>query len=842
MNSGLFDYLKKNIKSKNRYFCYHGKYRTSIWDFGKVHDYAKKFAALLRQLDIKKGDRVIIKGQNRPEWIIVFLGCLQEGVVAVPLDVNSGSEFEKRVQAKVKSKLKIYDGIQKKSSHVRSINMEDIEEILSPIQPAAGINADIHSDDLAQIIFTSGTTAKPKGVMVTHGNIESNLKSIQPVMDRWKKFFRLMWNLKILSVVPLSHMYGQLIGIYIPLMINGSIVFMDSINPVEILKAIRKERIWILGTLPKILEMLKDHITKKFNLDSEKFKKKYKRFQKIKWPLRFLAFINIHLRIGWRLVAIVVGGAAFDKNMDEFWRCIAYTIFQGYGLTETAPLITLADPAWVGAGSIGRALSGLQIRLVNGEIYVKGNNVTPGYFGNTSLTRKAFSGEWFKTGDLAEMDKNGNLFFRGRKDAVIVREDGLNIYPEDIESVLKAFNSVKDCVVLGLKEGKNLEIHAVLMLEDNSREDPREIIEKANKKLNVYQHINSYSIWQGDDFPRTATKKIKRDEVQAILSAHQKQKTSPERESLKDSGTVLEVIKSLDKVKPESIRKDSQLEKDLGLDSLDLVQLSGMIEEKYGVEVDDSYISRDTTVSELENLIKSPKESSGKLPFYSFPFWFPVRIIRTVFQYILYPFTLLVCRMEVRGKENLKDFKKSVVFAANHTSILDTFVILYSLPLRIRRKVVVLMSIEYHFKHFFYHSGPWWRRAAEAMGFYLLVNLFINASPLSRTHGFRQVLENTGGLLDRGWSVLIYPEGRVTTDGSIKRFEFGIGVIALDMKVPVIPVRVKGLFNILRNGVLPWGHLPKWPLIKVSFGRPLKFKKKSYQEATAVIERKVRSL
>lgn len=842
MSSGLLTYIDRYIKYGNRYFYYRGKYRTVSWSYEKVYDYVRRFTVLLHRLDIKKGDRVIIKGQNRPEWIVVFLGCLFEGVVAVPLDANSGDDFERKVQNKVKAKLKVYSGGVKKSPGLKSINMEEIEERLSSIQFARSADINIHSGDLAQIIFTSGTTADPKGVMITHRNIESNLKSIQPVMDRWIKFFRLMWNLKILSVVPLSHTYGQLIGIYIPLMIGGSVVFMDSVNPREIIRAVREERIWILGTLPKILELLKDYIIRNFNLGDKKFEWKYNIFKKIKWPFRFLAFLNIHIKLGLRLVAIIVGGAAFDKSIDEFWRCIAYTIFQGYGLTETAPLITLADPAWVGAGSIGRVLEGQEIRLVDGEIYVKGNNVTPGYFKNSSLTKKAFSRGWFRTGDLAEMDGNGNLYFKGRKDSVIVRDDGVNVYPEDIESALKTFGPVKDCVVLGLREGGSLEVHAVLIMESSYRGSPEKVIERLNTRLNVYQHINSYSMWKGNDFPRTITKKIKRNEVAEALSAYKKEKETLNQGSFKQSQKVLEVIKSFRKVRPENIKKEARLEKDLGLDSLDLVQLVSTIEEKCDIEVDDSYIGRNTTVGEIENLIRSPKETSWKIPFYSFPFWFPVCFIRTVFQYILYPFTFLIYRLKVKGGENLKNLKGPVVFAVNHTSILDAFVILYSLPLRLRKRVVVLMSIEYHFSHFFYHTGSWWRRAVETIGFYLLVNLFVNASPLSRTHGFRQVMENVGRMLDIGWSIVIYPEGRVTTDGNIGRFESGVGVIACDMEVPVVPVRVKELFNILREGVLPWGHLPRRSLVTVSFGKPAEFKNKDYREVTAVIERAVKSL
>jgi long-chain acyl-CoA synthetase len=847
MNSGLTGYLGGKIESKNRYFYRRGKYRTVSWDFNKVYNYSKKFASLLHWYNIKKGHRVIIKARNSPEWVVAFMGCLMEGAVAVPLDVNSGSEFEKKVLAEVKPELVIYsEGEIDKSLRIKSINTADLEDILSDVEQVKDSGQKILPGDLAEIIFTSGTTTNPKGVMITHGNIESNLKSIQPVMEKWRKFFRFMRGLKILSVVPLSHMYGQLIGIFIPVMIKSSVVFMDSVNPAEIIKAIKEEKIWILGALPKILEIMKDYMIKKFNLESGKFKKKYEKLKKIKWPVRFIAFLNIHVKVGWRLIAIVVGGAFFDKNIDQFWRCLAYTIFQGYGLTETAPLVTLADPTRVGAGSIGEALKGIKVRLVNGEIYVKGSNVTPGYFEDSSLTKKSFSKGWFKTGDLAEIDEKGNIVFKGRKDSVIVREDGINIYPEDIESVLKTFKTVKDCMVIGLKDGSSLRIHAVLIIDDKFKGKVQEIINEANKKLNVYQHVNSYRIWPGDDFPRTATGKIKRNELLKILSGEKKEKKISGGEYNRDMEDILELLKHFKKVRKESIKGDSELEGDLGLDSLDLAGLSGIIEEKYNIEVDDSYIARNTKISELEKMIKSPPERSARrTPFYSFPFWLPVRIIRAIFQFILYPFTFLVYRLRVSGRENLINLKEPSVLAANHTSVLDSFVILYSLPFNIRRKVVVLMSIEYHFRNFFYHTGPWWRRIMEAAGFYILVNLFVNVSPLSRTYGFKRVMENIGKIIDKGWHVLIYPEGRVTTDGKIKEFEAGIGVIALDMGVPVVPVRVGGLFNILRNGVIPWGHFPRRPLVEVSYGSPVEFKKpeyKEYREATSVIEKMVKEL
>jgi long-chain acyl-CoA synthetase len=678
--------------------------------------------------------------------------------------------------------------------------------------------------------------------MITHGNIEANLKSIQPVIGKYKKMFHFMFNLKILSLVPLSHMYGQMIGIFIPLMISSSVVFMSNQNPHAVIKTIREEKIWILGLLPKFMEILKNYIISKPKLDSEKFMEKYQRMKTKRWQLRLWAFRNIHLKLGWRLVAIMVGGATLDGSVDEFWRCLAYCMFQGYGLTETAPLITLADSTQTGPGSIGKVLTGQQIRLVNNEILVKGANVSPGYYKDSLKTKKAFAGSWFKTGDLAEIDRDGNIFFKGRKDDIIIRSDGVNIYPEDIESAVKALNLVKDCAVIGLKHKNFEEIHAVLLLSKEAGDNPGEIIHKANKHLSAQQHIDSYSIWNREDFPRTSTMKIKKNELAEVIKAGGTESEERKISSGKTSAEIYEILKSFHKVEKKDIKLEAKLEDDLGLDSLDMIQLSCAVEDKYNIEMYDSYISRETSVGDIEKLIKSPPEVSYRLPFFSFPYWRPVCFVRTIFQYILYPFISVLYKRKVYGKENLKNLKTPFVLAVNHSSNMDTFAILYSLPLRLRQRITVMMSIEYHFNHFFYHKGLWPRRFIEAVGFYLLVNLAINTCPLSRTHGFKQIMENIGGLLNKGWSVLIYPEGRVTADGKIKKFESGVGIIASDMKVPVVPARIYGLFDILHHGILPVGHLPKRPLAAVKFGKPLTFRGENYREITEKIEKAVRSL
>ncbi|MDZ7837224.1 MAG: 1-acyl-sn-glycerol-3-phosphate acyltransferase [Actinomycetota bacterium] len=291
-------------------------------------------------------------------------------------------------------------------------------------------------------------------------------------------------------------------------------------------------------------------------------------------------------------------------------------------------------------------------------------------------------------------------------------------------------------------------------------------------------------------------------------------------ESGEEGDQLYRLLGSVHNISGEKYKPESRLSEDLGLDSLDTIKLAVEIENEYNIDTDQIPISRDTTVGELKKYISSPQKTSKKLPFYNFPYWFAVTVIRTIFQYIIYPFIRILIKLKPYGVENLKQAKEPVVFAANHTSHLDTLVILYCLPLALRRKATVLMSIEHHFTHFFYRQGCWARRFIEAAGFYLLVNLAMNTTPLSRTFGFKQSMENIGRLLDRGWSIIIFPEGRVTPDGKIRSFEPGIGMISKDMEATVVPVKIKGLYGLLKNGLLPLGHMPRRPRVSVIFGKP----------------------
>ena len=1002
--SELTKFLNESFvfSGKNKFYFLRTKYRTLRQSFQEIYQYSKKLEILLTQNGAKKGDKIIIKAPNMPQWVIVFITCLRMGYVLVPIDYKSDFDFDIKIINLVNPKFIFYsiendslnlladffdlecfygDNAKKNIINLKKnfnntnnecniIFLEDFEEVLNnyklknlkfnvslkkgkkDLNYNKDYNEDyiyedyiynedfVKDDDIAEIVFTSGSTSIPKGVILTHKNISSNLNSAKPIIKKWQSLFKLMINPKLLSLVPLSHMYGQVIGIFIPLMIGSSVVFLNSINPEEILKAIKKEKIWILGVLPKLASIIKNHIIKKYNLDSKSFKDKYKKVRNIKWWIRFVLFLGLKIKIGWRLVAIISGGAPIDYDTEDFFRCLAYSFFQGYGLTETAPLITLTDPSKNKQGSVGSFLENQQIKIIDGELYIKGENVFKGYYGldkqdvfqdvsqkfsqnvsqsasninninlnnlnntinnvntaanfliknnetknkikeiNENITAKDFTEDgWFKTGDIVEVNRNGDVFVKGRVDDLIVRPDGLKIYPYDIENIIKSVSDkIKDCVIFSVqkpykeslklfekdivsKGGLKQEIFAVLLIDfkkypDIKEQEINDLILKSNSKLNPYQKIDSFIVWDQEDFPRTSTLKPKKNEIKKVilekLNSQISSKTIKKNEvdfnyqnendeneaKFTDKKDIEElkvenlfkILSEVQTLKINNLKDDFKLQDDLGLDSLDIIELSSAIEEKFDINSDNLIITKDTSLKDLKNFIINPPEKSFKIPFYSFPYNYIFVILRTIFQFILFPFISILYRRRYAGRQNLKNLILPTVFASNHVSLIDTFVILYSLPIRIRLKLTTVMSIEHHFLHFFNKTGNVFRRLFEAICFYVFICLFLNVIPLSRTHGYKQSLENIGYMIDKGFNILIFPEGAITIDGNIKEFEPGIGIIAKEMKVPIVPIRIDGLHDILHNGILPLKHPPKIPLVKINFGNQISELEGTYKE------------
>jgi len=494
----LREFFYKNLSNSKSYYFYRSKFRTWKWAYDNILVSSLKFATVLQEFGAEKGDRVIIKAPGRPEWVIAFIGCVMSGAVAVPLDYKSDKDFLSKVIKEVEPKLivALKDSADSEGNNYKNIKQIDIEKmdfLLLGRKEFDYKKVQIIDKDLLEIIYTSGTTSAPKGVMLTFGNIQSNLQMAIPLIKKWKKFLKYIINAKLLTIVPLSHMYGQVIGMFIPAAIQLNVMFSESMQPKDILYAVKKERIIAIGALPQQLKTIKDYIVHTFELDNAGFRSVYEKFKKKRWWIRLLRFIPLHFKVGPTLFGIISGGAHISEEVDEFFRVLGYGIFQGYGLTETAPLLALYDPSKNKAGSVGSFLNNENIKIENEELYVRGASVTPGYYKNKERTGQSFKDGWFRTGDVVEVDGEGNVFIKGRKDDMIVKESGINIYPSDIEEKLKKQSAVKDCAVFGAERNGRKKIIAVLLLKNSgmTKENIDKIIQGANSELNVSQKIDA---------------------------------------------------------------------------------------------------------------------------------------------------------------------------------------------------------------------------------------------------------------------------------------------------------------------------------------------------------------
>ncbi|MCA1632039.1 MAG: AMP-binding protein, partial [Acidobacteria bacterium] len=443
-------------------------------------------------------------------------------------------------------------------------------------------------DTIVEIIYTSGTTAEPKGVVLTHGNLLANLAPIEREIKKYLKWERFVHPLRFLNLVPLSHVFGQFMGIFVPQLVGGEVFFQDSLKPAEIVATLKRERVSVVVAVPRLLDTLRE----KFERDREaggrldEFRRAVEGAKAWGTLRRWWNFRDVHGRLGWKFWAFVVGGATLDDETETFWHRLGFGVVQGYGMTETASLVSVNHPFKSARGSIGRALPGQEIRIgEGGEIEVRGANVSPGYWDGGKLRPAGDAGGWLRTGDVAEIDAAGTFYFKGRKKDVIVTAAGLNIYPEDVEAELNRQAEVRESAVVGAAGARGDEAVAVLVLREE-RADAEEIVRRANQRLAQYQQVRRWLVWHEPDLPRTATGKIIRREVAAVASARLAETTDTGvRAAASSADGLAEIITRVSGYAPATrLSPASNLTTDLKLDSLGRVELLGALEDRYQIE------------------------------------------------------------------------------------------------------------------------------------------------------------------------------------------------------------------------------------------------------------------
>jgi long-chain acyl-CoA synthetase len=810
-------------------------YRTVRWSYRQVAETSFQFARELSARGISKGDRVVLWGPNSAEWVAAFFGCAVAGAIAVPMDDAAISDFALRVYQQAGAKLVVCSREHLQGS-IPTLLFADFKATLSPHSPAAFANQ-AEPQDALQIVFTSGTTAAPRGVVITHGNVLANVAPLEAEIGNYLKYERWVHPIRFLNLLPLSHVFGQFLGMFLPQLLGGTVIFQDALKPAEVIGTIRRERVSVLVAVPRMLQSLKEKIERDIEDGGggDKFRRKFLAAEGKHFLLRWWIFRRQHRQFGPKFWAFISGGAALDSETEDFWGRLGFALIQGYGLTETTSLISVNHPFRRGRGSIGKVMAGREVKLnPDGEILVRGGGVASAYWGGPELGSLGGEQGWYSTGDIGEWDAEGNLYFKGRKKEVIVTPAGMKVYPGDLETALRRQPQVKDCVVVGLPRDGNAEPCAALILQEGYS-DAETAVKAANETLAEYQRMRAWLVWPEGDFPRTSTQKPRRNLILQTVQAQLANESSPQM----SSSPLAELIRRVTGTSAR-LAADASLESDLNLSSLDRVELLSALEDRYQLDLSETRFSTLNTVGDLEKMLQGEPRPRVQ---YHYPRWaqqWPVPWIRNAVHYLLLrPAVFFLGWPHIEGRENLRDTRGPVLIVCNHIDDVDVGFILAALPARFRHHLATAAggeALEALRTPLGSRNLPLriFDRLEWALGVALL-----NVFPLPRQAGFRQSFAYAGESVDRGYSILVFPEGHHTSDGKLRPFRAGVGLLANNLGIPVVPMRIDGLFALKKarkKFALP-GR------VQVKIGAPVRFAPQSDPEEIArALQKKVEEL
>jgi long-chain acyl-CoA synthetase len=633
--------------------------------------------------------------------------------------------------------------------------------------------------------------------------------------------------------------------LWLPPLLAAEVHFVEQAEARRIAELIRRERISVLVAVPRVIQLLRTHLLSRFEGLPEQLEATKAQSKLSKW----WTFRRVHRLLGWKFWAVISGGATLPSELEEFWGGIGIPVIQGYGMTETTALVTLNSPFKIGKGTIGKTLPGREVRLSpEGEIQVRGDMLATSTWSGGKMVRR--EGEWLSTGDLGEKNEQGELRFLGRKDDVIVTGSGMNVHPADLETALKKQPGIRECAVVSCETASGSEQVAVVLLS-GSESQLQQAVLNANKELAAFQQIRRVLVWPEPTFPYTSTGKLLRRKVsewvcQNIGSPSGTQAASTP--SKPGKGSLLDLIAEVTGELPVSSNDSLRLTEDLHLDSLGRVQLQTSLEQQLGLEFADDALSNLETLGQLRVLIAeetgaqaapiaaapqpsthhasstagdspAPEPTAEQTPasapaqnskpaskadkdlqaltsqemYPRWPWnWFFASLREVFLEIVAQPFVSFLGAPRVTLPEGeLPD--GPVIVIANHVTAYDAALVLYALPRKLRRRVAIAMVGEMllDLKHG-RNQGSWFLNLFAPPQYWLVTALY-NVFPMPRAHGFRKSFQHAGEAMDRGYSIIIFPEGARYYEGGIRPFRSGIGLIVQEARVPVIPVVLTGL-------------------------------------------------
>ncbi len=839
----------------------------NIWTYQDVGNAVKEFAVALRSLGINQADRVVILAESRPEWGIAYLGVLMIGATAVPFDIQyTPDEVRTLIQDCTPSAIIVTDRTRsllptrEETQCVITLDepgdSQDIRFRLciakhgnDVVEAAMGLSRAIAPDTVASLLYTSGTTGKPKGVLLSHENFLSNAEAI------------IAANLatgddNIVSILPLHHAYPFMVSFLIPLLLGARITFLQTLKGPELLACVREAKVTVIVGVPQIYAQFHRAMVNELETRPPVVQHIASLLMRSAGLVRDWTNQNVgksifsaaHQRFGPTLRLLISGGARLDPDVARFLYRMGFTVLEGYGLSETSPILTFNPIRKQKIGSVGRPMTGIELQIAKpdergaGEVTARGPNVMLGYFNNDHATAEMIHNGVLWTGDLGYLDQDGYLFLTGRLKDLIVLAGGKNVYPEDVEAVYSLSSTIADICVVGVEcpgEGGEA-LHAVVYPNfpyfkekkiGNVEECIQSDLRSLSGRLAPYKRVGGCTVVQ-DPLPRTRLGKLQRHLVRALVDSDSK-KTSSSPSTASDERIMttepgLSVISALREVlrKAQSICLDDHLEFDLDIDSLRRIEMVVALERKFG-PLPESFATEVSTLREIIERVMDvrsseiPAESGDDVRGERGRSWtdilkedahvvvqLPRHARRISWQHrlqiwfgcgILYIIARLGFRASVSGVEHIPQ-RGPCLLAANHASFMDAFVVCGVVPYAVFDRLFFLGWEQYFRTRF----TAWFARGAHIV-------------PVDAEKHLVSAMQMTATLLRRGKMVMIFPEGGRTLDGSLLPFRNGVGVLATELDVPIVPVWIQGTHETWPVGQL----LPRPGKVAVSFGRPV---------------------
>ena len=809
------------------------------YTYAETYTLSRAVAWRLWESGLRKGDRVVLVSENQPEWCIAYLAAIQIGVAIVPLDAQTPAHEILAIAAFTTAKsVFVSDAVLEKSGtvlrhaetrlqninrHCEIVGSEPLENETQPPEiPADFPNVEISPDTVASIIFTMGTTVDAKGAMLTHGGFLSNVQAVAKALPPTDTE-------RILSALPLYHALSFSCSLLMALYSGTTATYVNALRPTTLLKTMREAKTTAFIGVPRLFQLLQSTIERQAARDDT--------------PGETLAE-KAKAVMGGEIRVLVSGGASLSDAIYDGFQKFGMTIYQGYGMTETAPVLTVNPYLKSRRGSVGPAVEGVELRIENpdddgvGEIVAKGPSTMQAYYQNPTATAAAIRDGWLYTGDLGHIDTDGYLYLTGHCKNIIVPASGKNVYPVELETLYRGNPAISEICVLGVpyEDGSDTAIHAVIVptsADETTQAAIRHHLQTRAKELPSYQQFHKFHFWN-DALPKTADGVIDRQHLSRSLQTLMKETTEvtplsggkPETETAapRTDGPeeVLSTLSRLARMPAHQIRLESRLDIDLGLDSLTRLDLLLVLEARLGETIPDALLANLETVGDVVKLIETFQSETGRQtepsddfgvrpPFDNtelrqVPRWY-ARVFRSAITGIYRNYFSLKCY----GLEHIPQGKPYIIMP-NHTSHLDTLTVITALDSR-AYQLWVLAARDYWF-------------ATRLQGWF--ARTCLNALPIEREGNFTEFLQDlrmANAVMAQNNGLLIFPEGTRSLDGNLQPFKPGIlSLLIYGPNVPIIPAYIDGTYHALPKG----RNLPKKHPVRIVFGEPLTFPPESW--------------